>query len=94
MHTITEKTTLVGLSELRTKQKKVFEALKHSKVVLERRHRPVAVLVPIEQYEKMEETFEILEDRVLGYLVNEREKKGKNLTYLTLEEAEKKVKLK
>lgn len=91
MYTIREATTLVPFSELRTKLKEVLEALKHSKVVLEKRKRPFAVLVPIEKYEKMEEVLERLEDRALGYIAQEREKKTKDKDYLPLDEAEKKV---
>ena len=91
MYTIREETTLVPFSELRTKLDEVLEALKHSKVILEKRKRPFAVLVPIEKYEKMEEVLEMVEDRALGYLAQEREKKVKDRNYLTLDEAEKKV---
>lgn len=93
MHTIQEETTLVAFSELRTKLKEILKALGHSKVILERRNRPLAVLVPIDRYEKMEEILEMVEDRALGYLAREREKKILEKDYLTLEELEKKVKL-
>lgn len=91
MYTLSEATTLVPFSELRTKIDQVIEALKTSKVVLERRKRPFAVLVPIERFEKMEALLEIVEDRALGYIAQDREKKGKEKDYLSLDEAEKKV---
>lgn len=93
MYTLSESTTLVPFSELRTKLEEVLKALKTSKVVLERRKKPFAVLVPIERFEKMEELLEMVEDRALGYIAQERDKKG-NKDYLSLEEAEKKVGLK
>ena len=91
MHTVSEETTLVPFSELRTKLKEILQALEHSKVVLEKRNRPFAVLVPIERYEKMEEILEMVEDRALGYVAREREGTSKPKDYLTLEQAEKKV---
>lgn len=94
MYTISDTTTLVPFSELRTKLDEVLKALKTSKVVLERRKRPFAVLVPIEKYEKMEELLEMAEDRALGYIAKEREAKAKTKDYLSLDEAEKKVGLK
>ncbi|MBI2083769.1 MAG: type II toxin-antitoxin system Phd/YefM family antitoxin [Deltaproteobacteria bacterium] len=94
MYTLSETTTLVPFSELRTKLDEVLKALKTSKVVLERRKRPFAVLVPIEKFEKMEELLEMVEDRTLGYIAQERDKKGKEKDYLSLDEAEKKVGLK
>ena len=93
MHTLQEETTLVAFSELRTKLEDVLKAMSHSKVVLEKRNRPFAVLVPIEKYEKMEEILEMVEDRSLGYIAREREKVTRERDYLTLEEAEKKVRL-
>lgn len=94
MYTLSESTTLVPFSELRTKLEEILKALKTSKVVLERRKKPFAVLVPIERFEKMEELLEMVEDRALGYIAQERDKKGNKKDYLSLEEAEKKVGLK
>ena len=91
MYTAQENTTLVHLSELRTKWSEILERLKHTKVVLERRNRPFAVLVPIEKYEKMEALLEKVEDQALGYWAEEREKQGRQKRYLSLEEAERKV---
>lgn len=93
MHTLHEETTLVAFSELRTKLQQILKALEHSKVILEKRNRPFAVLVPIEKYEKMEEILEIVEDRTLGYLAHEREKRTRESEYVTLDQAEKRVRL-
>jgi prevent-host-death family protein len=89
VHTLEENTTLVGITELRSKMGAVLKALKHSKVLLEIRNQPFAVLVSLEQYKKMEEMLEILEDKVLGYFISKR-KKTKEKSYLTLDEVEKK----
>lgn len=88
MHTVEEKTTLVGITELRTKMKEVLKAMKDSKVVLEMRRKPFAVLLPLDRYKKMEEMLEILEDRVLGYIAKKRDL-IKEADYLSLEEVEK-----
>lgn len=90
MHLIEENTTLVGTTELRSRMKDIQKALKHSKVVLEMRNKPLAVLVPIERYKKMEEMLEMLEDRALGYLARKRDSLKED-HYLTLDEAEKKL---
>lgn len=94
MLTVKENTTLIGISELRTKMDKVLKASKNSKVIIEKRHRPVAVLLSLKRYEEIEEILDLIEDKALGYLARERERKEKRLRYLSLDEAEKKVGLK
>lgn len=42
------------------------------KVIIERRNKPIAVLVPLKRYEQMEELLEWIEDQALGYLAKER----------------------
>lgn len=88
MHTIEEKTTLVGVTELRSRMKEILKAMKCSKVVLEMRRKPFAVLLPLDQYQKMEEIVELLEDRVLGYIAKKRDR-IKEENYLSLDEIEK-----
>ncbi len=90
MYTAKENTTLIGTTELRSRMKDVQKALKHSKVVLEMRNKPFAVLVPIEKYQKMEEMMEILEDHVLGYIAKKREP-IKEARYLSLDDVERKL---
>jgi prevent-host-death family protein len=94
MITVKEDTTLVGISELRTHFDKVLEALGKSKVLLERRHKPLAVIVPIEKYVQMEKLMELIEDMGLGYLAREREQKSKPSDYLDLAQSEKLIKIK
>ncbi len=94
MFTVKEDTTLVGISELRTNFDKVLEAISKSKVLLERRHKPLAVIVPIEKYIRMEELIEAIEDAHLGYLAKERDLKSKPSDYIDLDKAEKKLKRK
>lgn len=90
---VKEQTTLVGISELRTKADEVLRAMKRSTVILERRHKPLAVLLSISQYEQMEARLDWMEERVLGHLAKERAHKTPRKSYLTLEEVEKRLKI-
>ncbi|MBI2339874.1 MAG: type II toxin-antitoxin system Phd/YefM family antitoxin [Deltaproteobacteria bacterium] len=86
-----ESSILVGASELRTRLDKLLKLAKQSKIYVGKRHRPVAVLVPLEQYERMEQLYQRVEDRVLGYIARERDKNTDIKDYLPLDEAERKV---
>jgi len=90
MITVEEKTTIVGVAELRKVMSDILERIKSNKVILTRRNKPVGVIVDYEEYKKMEEVIDSLEDYVLGHLAKERaQRKGKKL--ITLEEAEKRL---
>lgn len=91
MITVKENTTLVGISELRTNFAKVMEAVGKYKVLLERRNKPLAVIVPLKKYNQMEELIELIEDIGLGYLAKQRDEKSKPSDYIELEKAEKKI---
>jgi prevent-host-death family protein len=90
MLTVEEKSTIVGLAELRKVMKNVLQEMKTHKVILTRRNRPVGVLVDFEEFRRMEGIVEALEDFVLGHMARERtgQKDRKNFT---LEEVEKKL---
>lgn len=90
MLAIKENTAIVGISELRLKMDEVIEAAKKHKVLIEKRNKPIAVLLDIERYNEIEQILDTLEDIALGYLAKEREAKSKSADYLDLEEAEKK----
>jgi prevent-host-death family protein len=94
MFTVKEDTTLVGISELRTHFDQVLEAISRTKVLLERRHKPLAVIVPIEKYLRMEELIEAIEDAHLGHLAKERDLKSRPSDYIALDKAEKRLKQK
>lgn len=94
MFTVKEDTTLVGISELRTNLDKVMEAINKSKVLLERRNKPLAVIVPIEKYNLMEQLIESIEDMGLGYLAKERDLKSKPSDYIDMDKFERKLKTK
>lgn len=91
MRRIEENTTLVGISELRTRAEAILKVAQHEPVIVEKRHKPMAVLVPITEYRRTQETLERLEEYLLGLLAKERERRSKPTSYLTLEELEKRV---
>ena len=90
MKVVRENTTLVQTSELRTKLEEVLKRTKSSRVVLEKHHKPVAVLVDPEEFERMEEALESLSDILLALEAHEREKKTPRTSYIPLEVIEKK----
>jgi len=90
MFTVEEKTTIVGIAELRKLTKEILEKLKSHKVILTRRNKPVGVLLDYEEFLRIEEIIDAFEDYVLGTLAQERAKrKGKK--FISRGEAEKKV---
>ncbi len=91
MHTIKEDTTLVGVSELRNKIDRVIEEARHHKVIIEKRNKPVAVLIAIDQYNAMEEVLDRIEDLELGRAAREREKRSSGKDYISIEKAYKKI---
>ena len=82
---------LVGISELRTQADEIVKASQRAPVILGKRHKPIAVLVPMEQYDRTEEILEAIEDTVLGLLAQERERRTPRKGYLTLEALEQRV---
>lgn len=94
MFTVKEDTTLVGISELRTNFDKVLAALAKYKVLLEKRNKPLAVIVSVEKYNRMEELIELIEDSGLGYLARERYLKSKPSDYIDIDRVERKIKSK
>ncbi len=94
MYHFNQPSTLVGVSELRTQLDKVLKLAKSSKVFLGKRQKPVAVIVPIAEYEKMEKLLDEIEDTVLGHMALEREKNTDIKDYIPLEEMEKRLGLK
>ncbi len=90
MLTVDEKTTIVGVAELRDQIVKVLKQLKKHKVILTRRNKPVGVLLDYDEYEKIIRREEEFEDLVLGLMAKERSQRKKRRT-IPLEDAEKKV---
>ena len=94
MITVKENTTLVGVSELRNAPERIFKEMQKRQVVIERHRKPVAVLIPIEKFEEMEQLLDFVEDHMLRLLAQEREKKHKNPKWISIEGAVKRVGLK
>ena len=61
------------------------------KVVIEKRHKPIAVLISPEEYERMESLLDMSEDIVLGHLAALRHKKARENDYIEIEELLKKA---
>lgn len=91
MYTIKEDTTLVGVSELRNRIDKVLEEAQHHKIVIEKRNKPIAVLIAIDQYNAMENILDLIEDIGLGHAAGKREKRSSDKDYISIEKAYKKL---
>ena len=91
MYHFNQPATLVGVSELRTQLDKVLKLAKDSKVFLGKRQKPVAVIVPIEEYQEMEDLLDRVEDTVLGYMAKERSESSQPADYISLEEMKKRA---
>ena len=91
MITIKEDTTLVGISELRTNMDKVLKEMKKHKILLQRRNKPIAVIISIDKYNYIEEIIGSITDMGLGYLAKERDSNSKPSDYIDLEVAEKRI---
>jgi len=90
MLTVEEKSTIVGLAELRKVMRNVLQEMKTHKVILTKRNRPVGVLVDYEEFRRMEGVIAALEDFALGHMARERARRKDRKT-LTLEEVERKL---
>jgi prevent-host-death family protein len=86
MITVKENTTLVGVSELRSGIDKILEKAKNGLVIIEKRHKPQAVLLSSEEYEHMQNTIETAEDLVLGFMAQERFEKSADKDYIPIED--------
>ncbi|GBE06331.1 phd_YefM [bacterium BMS3Abin10] len=85
MLTVKENTTLVGVSELRKGIEKILEKARTGLVIIEKRHKPTAVLMSNEEYEHIQQVVETAEDIVLGFIANGRYKKSKEKDYVNIE---------
>lgn len=87
MITVKENTTLVGVSEMRTKMQSILEASRTGKVIIEKRNKPYAVLIDAERYSRMEERLDLLEDLALAHMAKSREEASRPADYIGLDEA-------
>ena len=74
MRRVEEPATYYGASELRGNLDKILEEASKRKVIIEKRHKPVAVIMSMKDFERYEEMMEYLEDEYLGRLAEERMK--------------------
>ena len=86
MITVKENTTLVGVSELRTGIDNILEKAKEGLVVIEKRHKPQAVLLSSEEYEHMQNMVETAEDLVLGFMACDRFKSSTDKDYIPIKD--------
>lgn len=94
MLAVDEQTALIGLSELRTAAPKLLKYLQTHKVILTKRNKPVGVMMDYDEYKKMEVLIELIEDTALGQIAQERYRSTKKESYLTLEEARRRIGMK
>ena len=85
MITIKENTTLVGVSELRSGIEKILKKAQEGLVIVEKRHKPTAVLMSNEEYEHIQNILEIAEDLVLGFITDARYKGSNGKDYIDIE---------
>ncbi len=90
MITVDEKTTIVGVAELRDKTQEVLKEAKTHKVILTKRNKPVGVLVDYDEYKRIKEMEEELEDMALSYVALQRSRRKSRRT-VSLEAVEKRV---
>jgi prevent-host-death family protein len=86
MITVKENTTLVGVSELRTGIDNILEKAKEGLVIIEKRHKPQAVLLSTEEYEHMQNMVETAEDLILGFMARDRFKSSTDKDYIPIED--------
>jgi len=84
MITVKENTTLVGISELRSGIDKILEKARNGLVIIEKRHKPAAVLMSNEEYENIQHIIETAEDLVLGFIAEERLKNSNDKDYIDI----------
>jgi len=85
MITIKENTTLVGVSELRSGIEKILEKARKGLVIIEKRHKPAAVIMSNEEYEHIQRVSDIAEDLVLGFIADKRYKSSTAEDYIDIE---------
>jgi len=91
MMTVKENTTIVGVSELRTKLEEVLKASKYSKIIINQRNKPIAVLMDIDVYNRLDELIEEWSDQQLAHEAKTRSSKSKRSDYISSMEARKRL---
>ncbi len=86
MFKVKENTTLIGVSELRSGIEKILEKAQDGPVIIEKRHKPQAVLMSNKEYEHLNNLLELSEDLVLGFIAQERFNNSEEGDYINIEE--------
>lgn len=89
MRVIEEKSTLVQTSELRTRLDEILRQVGSTRLILEKHHKPVAVLVDPSDFDLMEQALEEYSDLLLALEAKARWKKSRRKDYVSLEAVEK-----
>lgn len=85
MFTVKENTTFVGVSELRKGIDKILEKTRTGLVIIEKRHKPQAILISKKEYDHIMNILDTAEDLVLGFIAADRFKNSKETDYLDIE---------
>ena len=85
MITIKENTTLVGVSELRSGIENILEKARKGLVIIEKRHKPAAVIMSNEEYDRIQHVLDTAEDLVLGFIADKRYKSSTSRDYIDIE---------
>ena len=85
MITVKKETTITGLSELRNQSDKVLRHLKERNVILEKHHKPVAVMVDYKKHQAEEVMLDFAEDYILARLAEKRDRDSKPEDYVDID---------
>lgn len=94
MLTVDRPTTLVGISELRTRADEVLKAARTQRIILAKRGKPVAALVPIDEWERQERLLDEFEDMMLGMIAQDRVSERPAREYIPIEDVMKRFGIK
>jgi Antitoxin Phd_YefM, type II toxin-antitoxin system len=83
MKTFNEKTTVIGVSELRDIEK-ILEKAKGNKIIIEKRDKMLAVLLDFKKYEHLQRILDALGDFALGVVAKERVANSKLRDYIDI----------
>lgn len=83
--------TLIGITELRTRSDEILRLARTHRVLLGKRGKPVAVLVPIEEWERQEALLDEFEDLALGHLARDRARESPPVEYVPLAAVKKRL---
>jgi prevent-host-death family protein len=85
MITISEKSTIAAISELRNNSEEILKQLADHRVILQRHNKPVAVMLGYRQYEQFNKLLDLVEEYALGMVAAERDKKAVKKDFVDIE---------